>query len=116
VTTMQTLWETWLSSCNSEGSTTSSNNILPSDHVRVDLTFAEDCRYVNSSLYPLSRDSFQYLLALQLSLAWITSRDKVESLSDDGLMVVPKTSSTVRPCYTKVYARYSVMTPSMICL
>jgi hypothetical protein len=115
VTTMQSLWETWLNS--TEGGS-SSNSILPSDHVRVDLTFAEDCRYVNSSLYPLSRDSFQYLLALQLSLAWMMSREEEaeSSLSGDGGggLVVPQTSSTVRPCYAKVYARLSIMISSLM--
>ena len=116
VTTMQSLWETWLNS--TEGGS-SSSSILPSDHVRVDLTFAEDCRYVNSSLYPLSRDSFQYLLAIQLSLAWMMSREDAESsLSGDGGggLVVPQTSSTVRPCYAKVYERLLIMIPSMMYL
>jgi hypothetical protein len=60
VNTLQVFWESWLSRPHSS---------LPLDYARVDLLFAEDCRYVNSGLYG-SAEWRHYLLALQLALSW----------------------------------------------
>jgi hypothetical protein len=53
-------WIQWMS--------TDSENI-PHDYQRVDLMFAEECRYINSLLYAQSQESHAYLLAMQLMLS-----------------------------------------------
>ena len=58
---LRKLWIKWLSDPLPD---------LPVDHMRVDLLFAEESRYVNSQLYGISDDGCAYLLALQLLLSW----------------------------------------------
>jgi hypothetical protein len=88
VTALQELWAKWLSS---------EAISLPSDHVRVDLIYAEDTRYVNSRLYPLSSDSLHYLLAMQLALCWIDG--EAEDWADPDETVMQNATISVRPCY-----------------
>ena len=56
--------------------------MLPVDHVRVDLLFAEETRCVNAKLYGGASDSMTYLVALQLALSWVDV-DSHEWLEDD---------------------------------
>eukprot|EP01034_Spumella_vulgaris_P022060 gene22060-28155_t len=96
VTALQGLWTAWLQS-------SGVHTHLPVDHVRLDLVFAEDSRYVNSRLYPLSDDSFHYLLAIQLALCWIDDASAEWGEGDDG--VIDKVTISVRPCY-KFFPRH----------
>jgi hypothetical protein len=84
-------------------------NLLPKDYLRIDLLFSEDSRYVNSRLSLMNDDCFHYLLALQLSLAWIDGSFQVKqnrqtfhglhySLHSDR---ISHCSSSVRSCYSK---------------
>ena len=70
---------------------------LPSDHLRIDLLFAEDVRYVNSNIYFLSSDSFNYLVAIQLCLNW--SNISVEEWADKDDDIIDDVNLSVRPCY-----------------
>jgi hypothetical protein len=89
------------------------DNLLPKDYLRVDLLFSEDTRYVNSRLSLMSDDCFHYLLALQISLAWIdgssgpsshveknrqTSQDLDYTLHSNR---ISHCSSSVLSCYSK---------------
>lgn len=88
VTALQGLWAKWLSA---------DVVSLPSDHVRVDLIYAEDTRYVNSRLYPLSSESFHYLLGMQLALCWIDGEASEWAALDETVMM--NATISVRPCY-----------------
>lgn len=44
---------------------------LPADHIRIDLLFAEESRYINSRMYSGSIDQNSYLLAIQMLLSWV---------------------------------------------
>jgi hypothetical protein len=96
VTALQGLWTAWLQS-------SGVHTHLPVDHVRLDLVFAEDTRYVNSRLYPLSDDSFHYLLAIQLALCWVDDESAEWGEGDDG--VIDNVTVSVRPCY-KFFPRH----------
>jgi len=100
VTALQGLWAKWLSA-----DVTS----LPSDHVRIDLIYAEDTRYVNSRLYPLSDDSLHYLLAMQLALCWVDGEAEDWAEIDDSVMV--NATISVRPCY-KFPPQHLIDTPT----
>ena len=50
---------------------------LPVDHMRIDMLFAEESRYVNSQLYGISDDGCAYLLAMQLLLTWNIEEEKM---------------------------------------
>jgi hypothetical protein len=89
VTALQELWAKWLSA--------DSLASLPHDHVRVDLLYAEDTRYVNSRLYPLSEESFTYLLAMQLALCWVD--DEAAEWAEIDQEVMLNCTVSVRPCY-----------------
>jgi hypothetical protein len=88
VTALQGLWSKWL---------TNDAAVLPTDHVRVDLLYAEDTRYVNARLYPLSADSFHYLLAMQLALCWVDTPAYEWGEIDEEVM--RHATLSVRPCY-----------------
>lgn len=69
----------WLSTTESKETVIENNStitsvdgqkVCPFDFFRVDLIFAEDARFVNSRLAPLSNEAFHYLIALQISLCW----------------------------------------------
>lgn len=72
-------WKEWLVSApnlpvsQSETTFGGANEVLPKDFLRIDLLFSEDTRYVNSRLALMSSESFHYLLAMQLALAWSDS-------------------------------------------
>ena len=85
---MQTLWLEWLSK---------EQDILPSDHVRIDLNYAEDTRYVNSGLYNINNDSLYYLLSMQLSLCWID--DQMENWIGLNEEIIENSNISIRPCY-----------------
>ena len=58
---LRRLWVKWLSDSSPD---------LPVDHIRIDMLFAEESRYVNSQLYGVSDDGCAYLMAIQLMLTW----------------------------------------------
>ena len=67
-TGLKKLWVTWLSDPLTD---------LPVDHMRIDLLFAEESRYVNSQLYGVSDDGCAYLLALQMLLSWNVEEERM---------------------------------------
>ncbi len=67
----QKLWQDWLvaSLCSFEDERRyGPMDLLPIDHVRIDLLFAEESRFVNSGMYSFELKSLVYLVALQLVL------------------------------------------------
>ncbi len=47
-----------------------SKSLLPEDHIRIDLLFAEESRYVNARKYVHSTASLAYLMAMQLVMSF----------------------------------------------
>jgi hypothetical protein len=84
---LQCLWEAWL--CKSHAH-------VPFDYGRIDLHFAEDCRYVNSGLYG-STSCRLFLLALQLSLGW--EDEASDEWGEGHSAVLSGCDLSVRPIY-----------------
>lgn len=85
------LWSNWLRD---------ESNGLPIDHVRIDMLFAEESRYVNSRLYAMSEDAYAYLTALQMTLSWC---DRVSTIKwGSGVEgVMHSVDGSVRPSMKK---------------
>lgn len=97
-------WRKWLTRNESPV-----DNILPSDFVQVDLLFAEDSRYVNSRLALMSEDSFHYLLALELALAWFApDTTNIDTFPDYEISqnIISHCSPSVRSCYLTALPHY----------
>lgn len=101
-------WSDWLSNDHRSTATLQKeDDLLPKDFLRIDLLFSEDSRYVNSQLALLSRESFQYLLSLQLALAWIDEPNAVRDRDCEyssfeckkHRSIFSHCSSSVRSCY-----------------
>eukprot|EP00981_Chlorochromonas_danica_P001358 scaffold289_cov169-Ochromonas_danica.AAC.19 len=76
--------------------------ILPQDHLRLDLLFAEESRYVNSRLALLNDEHFHYLLAMQLAISWFhQSRASQNNDNGDEKIRVDNTTAGVAGCYTE---------------
>lgn len=87
-TALVNLWNNWLQT---------TGQVLPLDSLRLDLIFAEDTRAVNSGLYPLSTDSFHYLMGLQVAICWINESAALWGDGDDD--VADGANLSIRPCY-----------------
>ncbi|RYG69875.1 hypothetical protein EON64_01640 [archaeon] len=74
--------------------------LLPFDFFKLDLLFAEECRYVNSRLALLTDEHFHYLLSMQLALSWCDDTYRHTRTNVDGgdLQLVNNTASTAS-CY-----------------
>lgn len=79
------------------------DTVLPPDHIRMDLLFAEESRYVNAQKYIRSTASQAYLNALQLVLSCYS--DKLSDLPVSAKhwgsghhAVLSNTGLSVRPC------------------